>query len=811
MKAPNGWLRNEPAAANRHVRDRFRRYEVTLKRLPILSCVASLLSFALALEAQSNVVISQIYGGGGNSGATLRNDFVELFNRGSVPANIAGWSVQYASASGSNWDRAVLSGAVQPGQYYLVQLAQGTGGSAGLPAPDATAGLNLSATSGKVALVNNSTLLTGTSPSGSQVVDFVGYGEANFAEGGRSAPELSNTTAGFRRSGGCTDSNNNQADFATGQPAPRNTRSPLAPCFATTAPQISAAGVTNGATFRSGPVAPGEIITLFGSGLGPLNISTLQLTSDRLFVTKSLAGTRVLFDGAPAAMIYTAAAQVSAITPYSLSGQTSTDLQVEYEGRLSNRVTLQVAPSAPGVFTLDSSGIGQGAILNQDNQVNGTSNPAAKGSVVIIYATGGGQTNPAGEDGRITTAAARQVQNVFVRIGDADATVEYAGAAPGLVSGILQVNARIPESLIGGNQPVQITVGGVNSQTGVFVAVAGVGQQDGTSLLIEERFARLKRERLTAALPEIPTDRDPIPAGWLAIISWNTQVGGTATASGSLRPPMVKSALAEMFGGSYQVLAAQEIPNNESAALLRNLLPGGESAWRSAFFDTTDSMDNGFWYRTSAVLRDSFVLLTTDQQDSMGRFIADDSRALHPPQVAQFEIGDFDFTLITVHLTFADGDTSESAREMKEVLNYLDWYFNQPDHDPDVVVCGDFNTPSMLSGQLGRDGITLDEVFDRDGRFQVGERRFAVTVHDSTSRSPASSGGGPARNYDHCVVSADTMEEFVQARRVSTNILTDHPDDPEVRLTSDHFPIVAFFKTAGDGVSLDLKKRIRPE
>jgi hypothetical protein len=104
----------------------------------------------------------------------------------------------------------------------------------------------------------------------------------------------------------------------------------------------------------------------------------------------------------------------------------------------------------------------------------------------------------------------------------------------------------------------------------------------------------------------------------------------------------------------------------------------------------------------------------------------------------------------------------------------------------------------------------LDDVFDQDPRFQTGERRFAVTVHEPTSRSPVSGGGGPARNYDHCVVSADVLEEFIQARRVSTNILTDHAEDPEVRLTSDHFPIVALFKTRGEGISLDLRRRIRP-
>jgi hypothetical protein len=199
---------------------------------------------------------------------------------------------------------------------------------------------------------------------------------------------------------------------------------------------------------------------------------------------------------------------------------------------------------------------------------------------------------------------------------------------------------------------------------------------------------------------------------------------------------MVQAALGRMFNGSYQILAAQEISSTENAEMLRQMLPGGTTAWTTAFTDTSDSMDNGFWHRSPVVMRDSFALLTTNRRDAAGRLIADNTRALHPPQVAQFEIGDFDFTLINVHLTFAGGDTSESVRELRNLLEYLDWYFDQPDHDLDVVVCGDFNMPSVLSGQAGRNGLMLDDVFDGDPRFQIGERRFVVTVHEPTSRSP---------------------------------------------------------------------------
>ncbi len=168
--------------------------------------LSSLFVSALACLLPTNVmaqgiIISQIYGGGGNQGATLTHDFVELFNRGGNAVDVSGWTVQYASASGGNWQRTELSGTIQPGQYYLVQERQGNGGTVSLPTPDATGGIGLSASSGKVALVNNSIALSGSSPSGSQIVDLVGYGSANHAEGS-AAGELSNTTAAIRRSGG---------------------------------------------------------------------------------------------------------------------------------------------------------------------------------------------------------------------------------------------------------------------------------------------------------------------------------------------------------------------------------------------------------------------------------------------------------------------------------------------------------------------------------------------------------------------------------------------------------------------------------
>jgi Tol biopolymer transport system component len=176
----------------------------------------------------AQVVISQVYGGGGNTGATLTNDFIELFNSGVYAVSLTGWSVQYASASGTIWQTTALSGTIQPGQYYLVQEAQGSGGTTPLPTPDATGTIAMSAISGKVALVNTTAALSGSCPSGT--IDFVGYGTADCYEGSASAPSITNTTSVSRIDDGCTDTEDNAVDFTTDAPDPRNTSSPSHLC-----------------------------------------------------------------------------------------------------------------------------------------------------------------------------------------------------------------------------------------------------------------------------------------------------------------------------------------------------------------------------------------------------------------------------------------------------------------------------------------------------------------------------------------------------------------------------------------------------
>jgi predicted extracellular nuclease len=204
----------------------------------------------IGAPAAPAVRISQVYGGGGNSGATYKNDFIELFNAGGSSADLTGWSVQYASATGSTWQTTPLSGTIPPGGYYLVQEAQGAGGTVDLPAPDAADNIPMSATSGKIALVTNAAALSGTCPTDATIVDLVGYGSANCSETAP-APGLSNTTAGFRDLDGCEDTDDNSADFSAAGPAPRNSASPPNPCVSDFTLTVSADPVAGGTVAKS--------------------------------------------------------------------------------------------------------------------------------------------------------------------------------------------------------------------------------------------------------------------------------------------------------------------------------------------------------------------------------------------------------------------------------------------------------------------------------------------------------------------------------------------------------------------------------
>ena len=238
---------------------------------------------------------------------------------------------------------------------------------------------------------------------------------------------------------------------------------------ATLAPVLQS--VTSAANYNTDAVAPGEIVALFGANLGPASIVTLQVENGA--VTTSLAGTQVLFDGVPAPMVYTWDRQISAVVPYAVAGKTSTDVQVKYLGTVSNTLTVPVHDAHPAIFTLDSSGVGPGAILNQDLTTNSSGNRAERLSIIAIYCTGGGVTDPASADGEVIGGELRHlVQMPTVTIGGVNAPVKFAGAAPGSIAGLTQINAEVPAGIAPAvAAPVVVTIGDWKSTPNVGVAI----------------------------------------------------------------------------------------------------------------------------------------------------------------------------------------------------------------------------------------------------------------------------------------------------------------------------------------------------
>lgn len=236
---------------------------------------------------------------------------------------------------------------------------------------------------------------------------------------------------------------------------------------------IRADAVANSASSVTGSVSPGMIVTIAApTGIGPTDTVTKQLTADGMFVTTLLGGTRVLFDGLAAPMLYAANGQFSAVAPYELDGKDSTQMQVEYQGAVSNTVTLPVVPSAPGLFTLDSSGSGPGLIFDAQGNPNSDANPAAAESVVTLYVTGEGQTMPPGVDGLIAVdPAPAPLSPVSVTIDGINAPVLYFGGAVGQVAGMMRIDVQIADGVMSGARPVVVQIGQAQSQTNVTVAI----------------------------------------------------------------------------------------------------------------------------------------------------------------------------------------------------------------------------------------------------------------------------------------------------------------------------------------------------
>lgn len=436
--------------------------------------LAFIFLFAISQTANSQVVISQVYGGGGNTGATFRNDFIELFNRGTSPVNLSGWSVQYASSAGSSWAKTDLTNVtLAPGQYYLIQQAQGTGGTVALPAPDAIGIIAMSGTAGKVALVNvNTVIAAGTvCPSGPTIVDFVGFGTAaNCFEGSGPTPTLSNTTAAIRAASGCTDNNNNSTDFATGAPNPRNTATALNPC---SGPPVLTVGVAAGVN-ASEPTTNGTF-TVTLSAAAPASGVTVTYTLGGVAIsgtdyTDALAGSVTIPSGSISGTI--------TLTPID---------DLDFEGTESINITLNSASSSytipAGTSTANIS------LLDNDSPpavtvVAGTAaaEPATSGTFTINLSA------PAPAGGLTVT---------YTLSGSALLNTDYNDALGGSIvipagsnSGTITLSV-IDDADVEGNETISITLNTVNN---VFVigspnnATINLNDNDNPPIVVNEVY-----------------------------------------------------------------------------------------------------------------------------------------------------------------------------------------------------------------------------------------------------------------------------------------------------------------------------------
>ncbi|MDT4896592.1 MAG: large repetitive protein [Acidobacteriota bacterium] len=385
----------------------------------------------------ANLVISQVYGGGGNAGSFYKHDFIELFNRGNAPVDISGWSVQYRSPTTTtgNWSVTNLCGSttpgtcvLQPGQYYLVQQAAGTSATGGTEeiAEDIADNIDLGAGGGKVALVNSTTNLgTTTCPIPSaNVVDFVGYGNANCFEGGGAAPATTATSADFRLSGGCKDTDFNTGDFFAYAPNPRNTSSPLNNCSGGNKPDI----VIDNVTVTEGSTTATFTVALIASPTSTVTVdfATANGTATAGADYQSTSGTLTFAPG-----------ETSKTIPVTITNDTTDEPNETFFVNLSNASGGTIAdPQGLGTITdndaqptisINDTSVTEGDGAAVDATFNVSLSQASGFTVTVNYATADGSAT-AGSDyqatsGTVTFNPGQTTQPVTVPV-NGDTTFE---------------------------------------------------------------------------------------------------------------------------------------------------------------------------------------------------------------------------------------------------------------------------------------------------------------------------------------------------------------------------------------------------
>jgi DNA/RNA endonuclease G (NUC1)/predicted extracellular nuclease len=421
---------------------------------PVLAVIAVGLAFisyqmfsARRVQAiSSTIVISQVYGGGGNGGSTYKNDFIELFNRGNSVASLSGWSVQYAATTGTSWQKTDLTGVtLQPGQYYLVQESQGAGGTVNLPTPDASGSIAMAAGAGKVALMNNQTVITSGTlcPSGATVVDFVGFGSGtNCFEGPGPTPTISASASASRGNLGCTDTDNNASDFSSGAVNPRNTASPTHPCTSNQAivPTCPGSVSTTQGTPTSAPVSatdPDGTVTSATIMSTPVS----GITLDSFTPAAGIGGTA---NATLNVANTTLAGTYSVVIRYSNNDPTpqTADCTVAVTVNQPNQ---PIIPNCPASLNVNqgSSGFGNVSARDADGTVTSASIISAPVTGITLDSV-----TPAGGTGGTATATLNVANTTAV--GSYNVTIRYTNndATPQTADCTVVVNINIPPGIV---------------------------------------------------------------------------------------------------------------------------------------------------------------------------------------------------------------------------------------------------------------------------------------------------------------------------------------------------------------------------
>ena len=506
-----------------------------------LGTATSATDFTVGSAPASSIVISQIYGGGGGSGAVYANDFVELYNRGTLAVSIAGWSIQYASYTGTSWSATALTGTMQPGRYYLVKLASSGATGTALPTADATnTALNISSTRGKIALMSVGTAITSptSSPVGlASLVDFVGYGGADAYEGSGPAAAPSASLSAIRKGAGATDTGDNASDFATGTPSPRNS----ATGTVTTAPDLTIAK-THAGSFIQGDTGKTYTITVTNSG----NAAT--------------SGTVTVTDALPTGLTATAFSGTGWTTNLATLTATRTDALAASASYPSLTLTVSVAANAAASLTNVASVSGGG-------ETNTTNDSAS--DPTTISTTGGG-----GGGGFTGTLASWDM------------------------SGLPGGSANFGTSPLSATANANVTVGGLTRGSGIVTTGTGAARGwGGTGFETSSTSAALAVTANEFATFTV-TPKTGFTASLTSISKFDYRRSGTGPASGVLQYQIGSGAFTDVSTVSYTStsstggsIAAIDL---SGISALQNLSAGTVVTFRIVNYGATNT--GGTWY-----------------------------------------------------------------------------------------------------------------------------------------------------------------------------------------------------------------------